>query len=94
MIPSFLTLFGCRWAVLLKDGRISDHNQYGCTSFERNEICIDRRLALDVQWTVLVHEVLHVVSHCLALELTEEIVCRLDAGLGEFVLQILPPEAL
>ena len=88
-IPLKLTLFGCEWGVKLVDGLIDDHNQYGMTNFQANVMSLDRSLPVDMQWTTLVHEVIHVVNHCLALEFDEDTVCRLDAGLGQFVLQLV-----
>ena len=88
-IPLELTFFGYKWTVELVDGLMDNHNEYGQTNFIRNEIRLDRALPVDCQWTVLTHEVVHIVNHCLALDLDEATVCRLDAGLGQFILQLV-----
>ena len=88
-IPRCLTLFGCLWTVELMPGLISTHSKYGLTNFCGNTIQVESSLAVDVQWAVLVHEVLHIVNDSLALGLDEDTITRLDAGLGQFVLQLV-----
>ena len=88
-IPFSLTLFGCTWTVELVDDLMTNQDLFGQTSFAQNKIRIDSALAIDRQWAILTHEVIHVVDGMLALGFDEVTVERLGNGLSQFVRQIV-----
>jgi len=59
---------------------------YGKTFFTTQEIKIAANLAPEQKISTTIHEALHVINESLKLDLTENIICRLETGIYQTLL--------
>ena len=82
-----IDILGVDWKVLMRTGktdkRIEDAD--GWTDFDKNEIVIDKTIPKDSQYSVFLHEIIHVIDRQLALNLSESRTLQLEGGLFQVV---------
>ena len=57
----------------------------GWTDYEKSSISIQSGVNADVRESILIHEVLHIISDCMGMDLTENQILQLESGLSGII---------
>jgi hypothetical protein len=82
-LPKKINILGRNYTIEYFDfnGSIQTNTMCGTSGYSGQKIQIDSKSHRESQESVLLHEIIHQVSHSMKLDLSEETVCQLEAGL-------------